>query len=220
MKIISSLPSCAHSTLQPLLPHAIGWTWHCTTQNLIPNAWFSLCLAAHHLSAQRTRALLFRAQVGCLTASILCCVNLPINSRPSAACPAVAAADQAMDPPTIRRHSTKGARGCFDPRPRRCQFGSAIFSAKGLSPPQFLARTARKGVVFGDLALASGDGPASSRANLAGLARITFYLLELVCQQYARHAYSTIVQLLWYSTLAIKQICGCTNCGQATISFK
>lgn len=64
-------------------------------------------------------------------------------------------------------------------RPRRCQFGSAIFSAKGLSPPQLLATTAKKGVGFGDLAPASGDGPASSRANLAGLARITFDLLEL-----------------------------------------
>ena len=32
--------------------------------------------------------------------------------------------------------------------------------------------------------------------------------------------YFTIIKLLWCSTLTINQICGCTNCGQATIGFQ
>ncbi len=85
--------------------------------NLIPNAWFSLYLASHHLSAQRIRALSFVfvvaasrpvPQLSCLTYQIQALATcLPAQLWQLAA-------DHAMDPLAICEHGTKEARVCVD----------------------------------------------------------------------------------------------------------
>lgn len=116
---VYSFPSCTR--LRRSRCYQLRWSeLGVANPKLIPNAWSSLYLASHHLSARRTRALSFvfvvaasrpLPQSSCLTyqiqalARLLACLPAQLW-RP--------AADHATDPPALCEHRTKEARVWLD----------------------------------------------------------------------------------------------------------